>query len=106
QVFSCISFQEDCEGLTDVGAFISDQVAALEHVLALSNSIDIAAVNISIGSSATFSNQANCDADNEERKEAIDNLRAAGIATIIASGNSSNCNGLSQPGCISTAISV
>ncbi len=106
QVFSCISFQEDCEVLPDVGAFISDQVAALEHVLDLSDSIDIAAVNISIGSSATYSNQASCDEDNEERKEVIDNLRAAGIATIIAAGNSSNRNGLSQPGCISSAISV
>jgi hypothetical protein len=105
QVFSCISFQEDCQGLPDVGAFVSDQILALEHVLDLSDSIDIAAVNISIGSQQTYS-QASCDSINEARKEAIDNLRAAGIATIVAAGNSSNRNALSQPGCISTVISV
>lgn len=40
------------------------------------------------------------------RKAAIDNLRAAGIATVIASGNSGYRDRISVPGCISSAISV
>jgi len=39
-------------------------------------------------------------------KAAIDNLRAAGIATIIASGNNSYTDSMGSPGCISTGFSV
>jgi subtilisin family serine protease len=39
-------------------------------------------------------------------KAAIDNLRAAGIATVIASGNNGYCGAISTPACISSAISV
>ncbi len=111
QVFSCFGSVQRCKDGTSPGfanalAYPSDQIRGLEHVLTLSASISIAAVNVSIGSSMTFSNQASCDAENGARKAAIDNLRAAGIATIIAAGNSSNKVGLSQPGCISSAISV
>jgi len=104
QVFSCIS--GDCSSFGSIGSYESDQIRALEHVLALSETHTIAAVNMSLGSSATFTSQATCDDDNAARKEVIENLRAVGIATIIASGNSSSRAGLSQPGCISNAISV
>lgn len=86
-------------------SYPSDQVKALEHILILSDTIDIAAVNMSLGG-ALFASQSSCDAANELRKAAIDNLRAVGIATIIASGNNSGKVSLSQPGCISSAISV
>jgi hypothetical protein len=36
----------------------------------------------------------------------IDKLRAVNVATVIASGNNGSNNGLSTPGCISTAIAV
>jgi subtilisin family serine protease len=39
-------------------------------------------------------------------KAVIVNLRSRGIATIIASGNEGNTDGLSFPACISSAISV
>ncbi|MCP4424443.1 MAG: S8 family serine peptidase [Chloroflexi bacterium] len=80
----------------------SDQIKGLERVLELNAEFDIAAVNMSLGGSALYSYS--CDGD--ARKSAIDNLRAAGIATIIASGNSGSVNGISAPACISSAISV
>ena len=94
-------------GLTSPCAlsFGSDQILALERVLALSNSMDIAAVNMSLGGGQFFS-QATCDASNTAIKAAIDNLRAAGIATVIASGNNGFLDSMGSPGCVSTAVSV
>jgi subtilisin family serine protease len=45
-----------------------------------------------------------CDSD--IRKPIIDNLRAAGIATVISSGNDGWSGSTGAPGCISTAITV
>ncbi len=105
QVFSCISSGADCSGIKNAGSYPSDQIRALEHVLALSENFTIAAVNMSLGGIA-YTTQNACDAVNAARKAAIDNLRAVGIATIAASGNSNSRNSISQPGCISSAISV
>src|SRR5262249_44677422 len=45
-----------------------------------------------------------CDTD--PTKPAIDNLRAIGVATVIAAGNNGLTSKLSAPGCVSTAVSV
>ena len=45
-----------------------------------------------------------CDAN--VLKPAIDNLRSIGVATVIAAGNNSTASGVSEPGCISSAIAV
>jgi subtilisin family serine protease len=45
-----------------------------------------------------------CDLD--PRKTIIDQLRAAKIATVIATGNNGPCNYVAAPSCISSAISV
>ena len=39
-------------------------------------------------------------------KQAIDDLRAAGIATVVAAGNSGWRGTISGPACISTAVAV
>jgi subtilisin family serine protease len=39
-------------------------------------------------------------------KRAIDNLRAIGIATVVAAGNTEYPDRISHPSCISSAISV
>src|SRR5690606_38731297 len=65
----------------------------------------IASVNLSLGG-GVFDNQSNCDSSNASTKTAIDNLRALGIATVIASGNDSSSSGRSSPACISTAVAV
>jgi subtilisin len=79
----------------------SDQIKGLEHVLALRSTRRIAAVNMSLGSGKSTSN---CDGD--ARKTAIDNLRSSGIATVISSGNDAFADGVSRPGCISSAVTV
>ncbi len=86
-------------------SFPTDQIQGLEHVYSLRTSFSIAAVNMSLGGT-TFTSQSQCDASSAARKAAIDNLRSVGIATAISSGNDGLSNAISQPGCISSAISV
>jgi subtilisin family serine protease len=85
-------------------AYESDQIKGLERVLALRNAgMAIASVNMSLGGGGY---PYACDASNPARKAAIDNLRSVGIATVIASGNDGYASSISQPACISTAVSV
>ena len=86
-----------------VKSYTSDQVKALERVLTLSSTMKIASVNMSLGGGQYT---ASCDASEFSRKLVIDNLRSAGIATVIASGNNGYSSALSAPACISTSISV
>jgi subtilisin family serine protease len=86
-------------------SYVSDQIAGLERVYELRDVFNIAAVNMSLGS-GNYANPAECDADEEPRKAAIDTLRSAGIATVVASGNSNSRNTISTPACISSAVSV
>jgi hypothetical protein len=81
-------------------------IAALEEihdVFLLSHAIP--AVNVSLGGQ-TWTSQAACDADNAAYKAAIDNLRSVDVATVVAAGNNGLSNGLSEPACISSAVSV
>jgi subtilisin len=82
-------------------SYDSDQIAALEWVNTQSGSYSLAAVNLSLGGGAYA---APCSGD--FRKPAIDNLRSAGIATVIASGNGGAVNSLAAPACIPSAVSV
>ncbi len=85
----------------------SDQVAALNFVYGLRSAYHIAAVNLSLGG-GRFYTQAECDSAQSAtgRKAAIDLLRAAGIATVAASGNNGYTDSMNAPACISSAISV
>jgi subtilisin len=94
-----------CGGAPCALSFTSDQIAGLERVLALRTTLNIAAVNMSLGG-GRFTDQPTCDAANTARKAIIDSLRSAGIATVIASGNDGFADALSSPGCISSAVSV
>lgn len=85
--------------------FPSDQINALNHIYSLRNTYNIASVNMSLGG-GFHSDQAICDAENSGTKAAIDQLRSVNIATIIATGNDFFDNGISEPGCISTAVAV
>ena len=80
-------------------------MAGLEHVLALGDSLPIAAANLSVGG-GSWSSQASCDLANASLKAAIDDLRAAGIATVAAAGNEGQQGALIAPACISSAVSV
>ncbi|MBX3295240.1 MAG: S8 family serine peptidase [Acidobacteria bacterium] len=79
-------------------------ILSLERVFELRTSFNIASVNMSLGGSQGFT--ANCDAVSPAMKNAIDNLRTFGIATVISAGNSGFVNAISYPACISSAVSV
>ena len=82
-------------------SYTSDQIKGLERVYALKDTYEIASANMSLGGG-----QYTSYCDNDPRKVIIDNLRSAGIATVIASGNNGYTNAVSAPACISTAIAV
>jgi subtilisin family serine protease len=102
QVFSRFDNPDDCGGDAPcILAWTSDIIAGLERVYALRASRNFASANLSLGG-GLFSSYCN----GEPYKPIIDNLLAAGIATVIASGNDGATNAISSPGCVSTAISV
>jgi subtilisin len=78
-----------------------DVIAALQRVYQLRNTYDFAAVNMSLGA-GKFTDY--CDSD--AQKAVIDNLRAAGIATVVTAGNDGFTAAVGAPGCISSAITV
>jgi subtilisin family serine protease len=102
QVFSRFDNATYCRSSTPCAlSFTSDQIAGLERVLELhEGGTKIAAVNMSLGG-GKYS-----EACNGAIQGPIDNLRAVGIATIVASGNEYHPNGIASPACISSAISV
>lgn len=85
-------------------AFDSDIIKGLERVYELRNTYPIAAANLSLGGEPLYAYV--CDADFPDYKDAIDNLRSVGIATVIASGNEYSSTSISPPACVSSAISV
>ncbi len=93
-----------CFGRPDcASAFMSDIAAALEHVYDIHDQYPIASVNMSIGGGSYTSE---CDATFPFILDAINNLKSVGIATVVASGNSSTTDAISSPACVSSAISV
>ena len=82
-------------------SFTSAQIDGLERVLELHNSgMTIAAINMSLGGGNYP------DVCSGAIQSIIDQLRAVGIPTIVASGNNGYKNGIASPACISSAISV
>jgi len=105
QVFSRVDSAAACRSSQQsspcVTSYDSDNKKALERVLELSATMKIAAVNMSLGGEKYTSN---CDSD--ALKADVDNLRAAGIATVAAAGNAGYCGALESPACISSVVSV
>ena len=81
-------------------SYRSDQIRGLQQVLDWSGAFPIAAVNMSIGGG----DFAACEDD--PRRPLVDQLRAAGIATVISSGNDGLTAGVGAPGCIAAALTV
>lgn len=105
QVFSKVTGAQCAPHAKCVLTYTADYDKGLEYVYGLRTHLPIAAVNMSLGG-GKYSDQTTCDNDNASTKTAIDNLRAAGIPTVIASGNDGYCDGISSPGCISSAVAV
>ncbi len=93
QVFSKIG--------SGVSTWNSDSMAGLDYTYSLRGTYRIASANMSLGGSTIYTNYC----DGEGRKASIDNLRSAGIATAVATGNAGQC-GVSAPACISSTVSV
>ncbi len=104
QVFSRLESEQACGAAGScVLSFTSDQISALEFVLEQAESgVNVVAANMSLGGGP----HSNTPCDMNPRKPAIDNLISVGVATVIAAGNDSKTDGISQPACISSAISV
>ena len=107
QVFSKINYAPWCAGAGRpppcVLTYTSDQIKALERVYALRNTHNFAAVNMSLGGGEIRSY---CDATHPGRTDIINQLTAAGIAVVIASGNSSYNGAVGAPSCIRNAVTV
>ncbi|PHS23606.1 MAG: hypothetical protein COA84_10810 [Robiginitomaculum sp.] len=113
QVFTKFTDPADCDedgtppdpaSAPCVASFPSDQRAGLDYVLSNASLLKIASVNMSLGGGKST---AACDTgQNAAMKSLIDQLRTAGVATVIASGNESFTDGVSNPGCISSAVTV
>ncbi|WP_055731150.1 S8 family serine peptidase [Kitasatospora sp. MBT66] len=105
QVFSRFSSDEVCwvTGTNPcVLSYTSSQLKGLEKVLALKRAgTDVVAANLSLGAGHWT---AACTRD--PLAAVIDALRAAGVATVVAAGNSGDPDAVSSPGCVPSAITV
>lgn len=82
-------------------SYSSDQIAALDWILANHATYNVASANMSLGG-GNYSSFCNADS----RYTVINNLRTAGVATVIASGNSGYNSAVGAPGCVEPAITV
>ncbi len=101
KIFSRFSGSACGDSSPCVKAWTSDIVGGLNYVFSIRGRFNIGAVNMSLGG-GRYTGFARSDS----QKAAIDALRAAGIATVIATGNDGYCGAISNPGNISTAVSV
>ena len=92
-----------CGGSPCALAWDIDIAFGLERVLELSDTLPIAAANLSLGGDVFLDP---CDSYNPMVTTAVANLRAANIAPVIASGNNGFTDAVSFPACISSAVSV
>lgn len=105
QVFSRFNNPNDCfVGPPCIAAYNTDIIKALERVYSLRTMRRITAVNLSLGGGYPYG--FSCDAVSPAMTTIIKSLRTARIATVIASGNAGLNGSISQPACISAAISV
>jgi len=106
QVFSRFDDDADCGGFGTAPCALSwssDQMTALDWLYQQRSTYTIASANLSLGGGYYSSY---CDATYASYKLIVDNLISAGIATVIAAGNNGYTDGVSGPGCISSAITV
>ncbi|MBP02954.1 MAG: hypothetical protein CMM25_09110 [Rhodospirillaceae bacterium] len=102
QVFTKINDAEACNGESScLLSYSSATLAALNHLIDLTETHSIASANMSLGGGSSDS-----ACDSNIHKSAIDTLRALGTLTAIAAGNEGLVGSVSSPGCISTAITV
>jgi subtilisin family serine protease len=85
------------------GAYDDNIIKALKWVDSIASSYNIAAVNMSLGTSQVFTTS--CNSYLPEMTSAIVALKSKNIATVVAAGNNYSY-GMSSPACISDTVSV
>lgn len=102
QVFSRFTSTSDCGSSTPcVLSYSSDQLAALEWLYTNRTTLSLASINMSLGGG-----KATTGCTSNSLAPVIGQLRTAGVATVIASGNEGFTDGVSSPGCVPDAITV
>ena len=96
-------FSPDEDDPGEAITWFSDVLAGLNRVFELRGSFNIASVNLSLGG---YRATRTCDRVYPAMTAAIANLRSAGIATIVASGNAGWTDSTNFPACISQVVSV
>jgi subtilisin family serine protease len=91
---------------TGVSASDSDIIWALWYVYQQRASLNIAAVNLSVGNHTENATACDQPGDNRSFYSWTEQLRLAGIAVVVASGNDGHTHGISYPACNSNAVSV
>ena len=103
QVFTLLEDPRECQGEPRcILSFTSDQLRALEWIYRRRTELKIAAINMSLGGGY---HDAPCDTISP-LTDIIARLRSKQIATVVAAGNETFFDGISEPACISYAISV
>lgn len=97
----CVEDGEPLEGPCTL-SYPSDQIAALDWLYLNRDTLNLGAVNMSLGGSTA--NASPCTSSSYDR--AMGALNDAGVAVVVAAGNDGFANGLSSPACIRSAISV
>ncbi len=81
----------------------SDAIAGINWVIANHTTYNIAALNMSFGSSTTYSSP--CSTFNPFSTP-VNNARAAGISVIASSGNNASSNGIASPACTPGVLAI
>lgn len=103
QVFTLFEDDDACGAAGRcILSFTSDQLRALEWVFDRRTDYRIAAVNMSLGGGKA---KEYCD-NSSALTQMIERLKAEGILTVIAAGNSRYHDAVAEPACISAAVSV
>jgi len=84
------------------GASVSDIIAAINWSISNRTSLNIVAINMSLGGSTKYSSTCS----NDWSTKPIANAKKAGISVVVAAGNSAFTDGLTSPACAPEAISV
>ena len=88
---------------TNAGTTDALVIQAMNWAIANQPAYHIAAINLSLGNGIKYTTP--CSVSNPYVKP-VKNAKAAGIATVAASGNEGYTNGISSPACTPLAISV
>ena len=92
-------------GSNGVG-FSSDVVAGIDWIIANQSTLNVTAINLSLGGGAYEGACDEADANTMLYAAAAEAARQADIAIFAASGNGAEANKMTSPGCVSGIISV